>query len=134
LWDAIVSCCDTPQLLELSDGSLDAVSQFVFGRIECSFAGHAGTLRNDRLGSGRLDKVEDCVGVVSLVSDDVACLEPCQQGNAKLGIAGIAASEDEAHRPTERIDCDVPLGGQSSSGAPQSLVARPPFWPVAAWA
>jgi hypothetical protein len=28
----------------------------------------------------------------------------------------------------------MPFGGQSSSGAPQSLIADPPFWPVAAWA
>lgn len=132
--DTVVSGGDAAQLLELADGPLDPVAQLVFDRIEGSVAWHAGALRDDRLRAGCFDKVKDCVGVVGFVGQNVTRIETCQQRDSQLGIAGIAAGQNEAYRAAERIDRDVPLGGQSSSGAPQSLVARPPFWPVAAWA
>lgn len=50
-----------------------------------------------------------------------------EQRDGRSGIAGIAACQDEAHWADECIDRDVPLGCQPSSGAPQSLVAQPPF-------
>jgi hypothetical protein len=43
----------------------------------------------------------------------------------------LTGGEEKAQRPTEPFDEHVYLGRQSSSGTPQSLVARPPF-PVAA--
>jgi hypothetical protein len=55
-----------------------------------------------------------------------------EQGDSGAGIAGVAAGENEAHRPTKAVDRDVPLARQSTSGAPQSLVTDPPFWPVEA--
>ncbi len=39
----------------------------------------------------------------------------------------LAAGEEEADRAAERIDRDVPLGRQSASGTPQSLVFAAPF-------
>lgn len=74
------------------------------------------------------------MSVIGLVGDDMACGEAGDQRQGMAGVAGLAAGEDEAQRPTEAVDRDVPLAGQSSSGTPQSLVLDPPFWPVAAWA
>lgn len=71
--------------------------------------------------------VEDGVAVISLVDEDMASVETGQQRDRELGIADMAAGQDEAHRSSEGIDRDMPFGGQSSSGAPQSLVAEPPF-------
>ncbi len=48
------------------------------------------------------------------------------------GEPGLPGGEEEADRPPEAVDRDVPLAGQTSSGTPQSLVPGPPFWPVAA--
>jgi hypothetical protein len=134
LWDAIVSGGDTSKLLEPADGALDAVPELVLDRVERAFAGHAGALRDDRLGVCRLDVVEDGMAVIGLVGEDVGGIEAGQQRDGRPGVTGIAAGQDEADGTAERIDRDVPLGGQSASGAPQSLVAGPPFWPVAAWA
>lgn len=71
--------------------------------------------------------IEDSVGVVGFVGDDMAGRKSGKQRDAQLWIAGVAASEDEAHWPAEGVDRDMPFGSQSSSGAPQSLVAEPPF-------
>ena len=43
----------------------------------------------------------------------------------------LADGKDEAHRPAERVAGHVDLGGQSTSGTPQSLILAPPF-PLAA--
>lgn len=130
--DAVVSGGDAAELFELADGPLDAVAQLVFDRIEIALARHTRSLGDDGLGAPGLDKVEDCMAIVSLVGKNVACGKASEQRDAELGIAGIAAGQDKTHRATEGIDRDVPLAGQSASGAPQSLIADPPFWPVAA--
>ena len=113
--------------------SIRFLSLYLIG-VERPFAGHAGALRDDRLGACCLNVIEDGMAVIGLVGEDVGRIEASQQGDSRSGIAGVAAGQDEADGSAERIERDVPLGGQSTSGAPQSLVAGPPFWPVAAWA
>ena len=125
--DAVVSGCDATQLLKLADGPLDAVPELVFDGVEGPLARHAGALRDDRLRAADLDVIEDGIGIIGLVGDDVTGIEAGQQGDGQLGVAGVAAGQDEAYRAAEGIDRNMPLGGQSSSGAPQSLVAEPPF-------
>ena len=78
--------------------------------------------------------VEDGVAVIGFVGDEVAGGEAGDERQGIGGVIGLAAGEDEADRPAEAVDGDMPLAGQSSSGTPQSLVFDPPFWPVAAWA
>ena len=76
--------------------------------------------------------IEDGVGVIGFVGDDVGGGEAGEQRESLSGVVNLAAGEDEAQRSTEAVDGDMPLAGQSSSGTPQSLVFDPPFWPVAA--
>jgi hypothetical protein len=109
LRDAVVSGCDAPKLLELPDGPFDTVSEAVFDRIKGTLAGHAGALRDDRLRAVGFDKIENRVGIVSLVSEDMTCRQASQERDAKLWIAGIAASQDEPDRATKGVDRDVPL-------------------------
>ena len=125
--DAVVSSCDAPELLELSDGTLDAVSQLVDDGIEGALSGHSGALRDDGLCAARFDMVEDDVAVIGLVGDDVLRRQAGHQRDGAVMIAGIAAGQDEAHGAAEAVDGNVPFAGQSASGAPQSLVATPPF-------
>ena len=67
------------------------------------------------------------MGVISAVGDDIAGPEAGDQGERMGGIMGLAAGEEEADRPAQRVDRDVPLARQSASGTPQSLVFAPPF-------
>ena len=56
-----------------------------------------------------------------------------EQGGGLWGIARLAGSEDDANRAAASIDGEVDFGGQSASGAPQSLVLVPPFPVAACW-
>lgn len=125
--EAVVTGGDAAELLELSDGALDAVAQLVEDGVEGARPGHAGSLRDDRLGPARLDGVEDGVGVVCLVGDDVSGGQAVDQRQRLGGVTALAGGEDEAYRPALTVNGDVPFAGQASSGAPQSLVRAPPF-------
>lgn len=127
MWDAVVSSCDASELFEPADGPLDAVSEFVYDGIEGPFSGHSSSLRDDGLCACGLDMVEDDVAVIGFVGDDMTRWKAGQQGDCGVVIAGIATGQDEAHRTAEAIDRNVPFAGQSASGAPQSLIATPPF-------
>ena len=93
---------------------------------------HSIALWDDGGGADRLDIVEDGVGIVGFVSDNVSAAETGEQGDRMIGVVGLTSCQQEADRPAEAVDRDVPFAGQSSSGTPQSLVFDPPFWPVAA--
>jgi hypothetical protein len=67
------------------------------------------------------------MGVIGPVCDDVPWSQAGDEGERVGGVAGLPAGEDEADRPAQRVDRDVPLAAQSASGAPQSLVFAPPF-------
>ncbi len=76
--------------------------------------------------------IEDGVRVIGFVGDEVAGGETGDQRQGVGRVIGLPGGEEEADRPPEAVDRDVPLAGQTSSGTPQSLVPGPPFWPVAA--
>jgi len=109
------------------DGALDPVAFLVDFGIEVAASVHAGALRDDGAGADRLGMVEDGVAVICLVGDEVPGPEALDEGEGVGCVAGLAAGEDEADRPAQRVDRDVPLARQSASGAPQSLVFAPPF-------
>jgi hypothetical protein len=111
----------------VADGSLDPVAFLVDFGVEGAISVHAGSLRDDRDGADRLDMVEDGVSVIGLVGDDVPWPQAGNERERMGGVTGLAAGEDEADRPAQRVDRDVPLARQSASGAPQSLVFAPPF-------
>ena len=111
----------------MADGSLDPIAFLVDSGIEVAASVHAGALRDDRAGADRLGMVEDGVSIVGLVGDEVSWPEAMDEGEGMGGIAGLAAGQEEADRPAQRVDRDMPLAGQSTSGTPQSLVFAAPF-------
>lgn len=111
----------------MTDGSLDPVAFLVDFGIEVAASVHAGALRDDGAGADRLGMVEDGVAVICLVGDEAVGPQACDEREGMGRVAGLAAGEDEADRPSERVDRDVPLARQSASGTPQSLVFAPPF-------
>jgi len=63
------------------------------------------------------------MAVIGFVGDNMNGIEAAQQRDGGPRVASVAAGENKADGTAERVDRDVPLGGQSPSGAPQSLVA-----------
>jgi hypothetical protein len=111
----------------MSDGTLDPVAFLVDFGVEVATSVHAGALRDDGPGADRLGMVEDGVAVIGPVGDEMGRPEALDKGESMGGIIGLSAGQEEADRPSERVDRDVPLRAQSASGTPQSLVFTPPF-------
>src|SRR5262249_14321183 len=82
----------------------------------------------------------DGVAVIGLVSNDGVALNAVEHRPRGAALMHLAASQQEAQRPTERVGEQMNLGRQSTSGTPQSLVVSTPLLapplPVAAcwWA
>jgi hypothetical protein len=72
------------------------------------------------------------VAVIGFVGEQIGRIEPGDQWQGVGGVIGLAAGEQEPDRAAEAVDSQAPFAGQPSSGTPQSLIADPPFWPVAA--
>jgi hypothetical protein len=78
-----------------------------------------------------VDGLTEGFAVVGGICDDRLRLLFVYQGRRSDEIVNLPARKEKAQRPSECVDEQVDLCCQSSSRAPQSLVARPPF-PVAA--
>ena len=127
----VVAGCDAPEVLEPVEAAFDAVSQFVEGEVvgDEPFPGRIAGY--DGLCAFAFDEIAQGIAVVGFVGDHVIGMEAFEEGSCLRGVAALARGEDHAHRTSLAIDGEVDLGGQSSSGASQSLVLVPPF-PVAA--
>src|ERR1700752_679911 len=86
-----------------------------------------------RYGSGRLDGLTQGAAVIGAGGNDISAGGARDEGFSLRDVAALSGCDDEAQRSSERIGEHVDFGGQSSSGAPQSLVLVPPFPVAACW-
>ena len=93
------------------------------------FAGALGW--NDRLHSVGSDERSNLIGVIAFVGNHRLGRLPGQQRRGALAISFLSCGQQQAQRSAQSIAKHVDLGGQSSTGSPQSLLTRPLF-PVAA--
>lgn len=124
----VVSCGDTAEVFEFVEASLDNVALLVgfevirdwppAGRIagDDGFSSHAGDQRAQGIGS------------IRLVGQNPSRRQTFKQGRSERRIATLAGGQDEFQRAAQRVDGDVDLGRQTTSGTPQSLL--PPFEPL----
>jgi hypothetical protein len=136
---AIISGSEASKVFQFVEAALDAVA-LAIERLVVPNPSLATAVRRDHgLHAGRLDRVADGIAVVGFVGDDRIALNAAQHRLGGAALMHLAAGQSEPQRPAEGIGQQMDLGGQSSSGTPQSLV-RSPFLaaplPVAAcwWA
>ena len=71
------------------------------------------------------------VVVKGLVAEEGAERQALDQRCHTLAVVPLARQQDEVDQVAERIDQRDDLGGQPAARAPDGLVLRPPFAPVA---
>src|SRR5436190_17635301 len=114
-------------MLELVEAALDAVALAVEHLVVPNGSLAAAVRRDHRLHASGLDRVEDGVAVIGFVGDDGVALDALQHGLGGLALVHLAAGQAETQRPAKRVGKQMDLGRQSTSGTPQSLVARAPL-------
>lgn len=118
-------------MLQPVDAALDLITHFVDHFVVADELLARPVRRDDGLGALCLDERAQGVAVIGLVGEDVARRYAREQFRGGGDVALLAWRDDDPQRSAARIDEQMDLGGQSSSGTPQRLVPRPPFPPAA---
>ncbi len=132
----VVSGSQMAELFQAGEAAFNAVTLFIEFFIVGALLFAIGLGRNDHLASHRFDMFDDGVRVIAFVGQHRLGSSLAQQGEGLGAVVDVSTREEKAQRLAELIAEQMNLGGQTSSGTPQSLV-RPPFLrPVAAcwWA
>ena len=107
----VVSSCDTAELFETIEESLDEVSCLVAVPVDVAFGVAIASRWDDRLGTGGLNDVDQGIAVVTFVGNDSAGRYCLNQGCSLRDIGHLAGRQDQTNRITQGIDTSMDLGG-----------------------
>ncbi len=124
---------DAAKVFELVKAAFDAVAGAIEEAVVRDRHLAVGLGRNDGGHAPDGEEGAQSVAVIGFVGDETAALDPGQQDRGTGDVGGLARSQPQAQRTPQAIAEQVNLGGQASSGTPQSLVAGPPFPVAACW-
>ena len=84
-------------------------------------------------GAAGADQIEQGVGVIAAVGDDVAAFEAGEQKRRRAQVVGLSGGQHKPHRQAVLIDHGVDLGAQSSTRTADGVILAPFFPPAACW-
>ena len=100
----VVSGCDTAELLEAIEESLDEVSCLVAMPVDLALGFPVATRRNDGFGPRGFDGGDQRIAVVALVGDDCFGQDALDQGSPLGDIGHLTRRQNEANGVAQRID------------------------------
>lgn len=116
----VIACGEATELLQVREQVLDQVARSIAMRVEGSRAAPIRAWRNDRLGAGLFDGLDQRIRVVSLVGDDGLHPGQCVDQGLGLGDVGLlGAAEREDQGIAQRIADQVDLGAPAAARAAQ---------------
>jgi hypothetical protein len=119
---------DAPGVLELAEEALDQVALPVDAAIDGARNQALARSRNVGFGAGRPDQIEQRVGVVAAVGDDMAASEAGEQIRRRTQIVRLSGGQHEPHWQAVFIDDGVDLGAQSATRTADGAILAPPFF------
>ncbi len=131
--EPIISRGDATKVFELVEASFDAISRLVDFEVVRNQTLASWIAGNDGGSADVGDEGTQSIAVVGFVGEDVGWPEAVEQGRRLRHIAGLSGRENDSQGPSLCIGGEMDLGGQSTSGAPQSLILVPPFPVAACW-
>ena len=128
---AVEPCCDTAVELEFAETAFDEIPLRIklFIVPVLVFAGALGG--NNRLHLFSSEERPNLIGIITFIGNHRLGRVSSEQLQGALAIGLLPSGQQQAQRPSQCITEHMNLRGQSSTGSPQSLFARPLF-PVAA--
>jgi hypothetical protein len=124
---------DPSELLELSEGSFNAVSLSVEAAVVFSLDLSSGGGRNHGYGTQFLNPAQNLITVVCLIGNDGFGVHPFEQWQCLRTVVDLSAGQNKSQRTTRTICQEMNFSSQASSGTPQSLVLAPPVPLIAIW-
>jgi len=86
-----------------------------------------------RLRTAGSDELDEGVGIVAAIGNDVAALQTSQQIRCGTQVVGLAGRQHNADRQAILIDEGVDLGTQSATRAADGVILAPFLPPAACW-
>ena len=129
LFEFIEACGEAAELLEVGEGSFDAVTLAIKRPVEAALHLSHRAGRDDGSDAAFSQVVEDGIGIVALVGEHGLGFSVPEQRKGLGAIMRLAAGQDESEWQPEFIREQVNLGRQTSSTPPQSGLLTPFFAP-----
>ena len=117
------------ELLEPTEEVFDEMPPFVEFAIERQWSCASWVLRDDDLGTARIEIGDDGIAVKGLVGDETTEIETFDQGLDADRVEAMAGQEFEAHEIAERVGQRKNFGRHATLGAADGLALSPPFAP-----
>ena len=130
---AIIAGSEASKMLQFIEAALDAVALAVERLVVANASFAAAVGRDHRLHAGRLDGVADGIAVIGFIGDDRTALNAAQHRFGGTALMHLTTGQPDPQRPAEGVGQQMDLGGQSSSGTPQSCATEMPSWCWGGW-
>ena len=120
-------------MLELAEEALDQIALAVDASVNRAM--HETLAGGGDMGFGAAgpDQVEQRIGVITSVGDDVMAFEASEQERCGTQVMVLSGGQHEAHWQAVLIDQGVDLGAQSSTRTADGVILAPFFPPAACW-
>ena len=128
---AIEAGGDAAMQLESTEAAFDAIAFRIQRFVVPVLVSAVALGRNDRLHSFGASQRANRIGIVAFIGDYRLGGLSGQQRRGALAVGLLPAGQQQPQWSAQGITQQMNLGGQSATGSPQSLLARPLF-PVAA--
>lgn len=128
---AIEAGGDAAMELEFAETAFDAIAFRIQRFVVPVLVGAVALGGNDNLHSFGASQRANRIGIVAFIGDYRLGGLSGQQRRGALAVGLLPAGQQQTQRSSQGITQQMNLGGQSATGSPQSLLARPLF-PVAA--
>ena len=130
--ELVVSCGDTPEVLEPAKAAFDDISAFVGALVETMDDDTIGFIGDDGLGAATYDIAAKVVAVIPFVAEERAHGRRERQNIWRRRDIGVLAWCQMQHdRPAERIAQRMDFCRAAASRAADCLIVLPPFPPEA---
>ena len=120
-------------MLELVEEPLDQIALPINAPIDCTMHQALSGRGNMCLGTAGPDQIEQSIGIIATVGDDVAALEACEQMRRCTQVMSLACGQHEPHGKAFLIDHRIDLGAQSSTRTADGVILALFFPPAACW-
>lgn len=120
-------------MLELAEEAFDqitlAVNAPIDGTVHKALAGRGDV----GLGAAGSDQVEQSIGIIAPVGDDVTAFEAHEQEGCRAQVVVLSGGQDKPYWQAVFIDQSIDLGAQSSTRTADGVILAPFFPPAACW-
>jgi hypothetical protein len=120
-------------MFKLAEEALDQIALSVDALVDRTVDDPLSCRRDMGFGAAGSDQIEERIGIVTSIGDDVAAFEAFEQEGCGAQVMGLAGGQHEPHWQPIFIDQGVDFGAQSSTRTTDGVIFAPFFPPAACW-